>query len=463
MVLSETYIMPDTSPDSKSLSYAIKDGVFYSIMAGMGESYISPFAIFLRVTNYQIGLLASIPPLLGAFVQLISVGILNQIKDRRAVILTGVTGQALAWIPVLLLPLLFKSYAAYLLILVVTAYFSFGNLATPAWNSLMGDIVPEKTRSTYFGYRNKVMSIFTLGALSIGGLVLHGAEKIDRPWIGFSLLFSVALIARLISSYYLSTMNNPPYEVGDKDDFGILEFFSDFRHSSFVRFAIYTGLMHLSVMVAAPFFSVYMLRDLHFSYLQYMVVSAMAVLVQYFTLHNWGKFGDKFGNRKILVITGFTLPVVPVLWLFSANFYFILLIQMLAGFSWAGFSLSMGNFLFDAIPPPRRAKCVAIFNVLNAAGIFSGATIGGWLTGYLPLSASIHGLTISMISNLQWLFLISGVLRLCMSFIFLPSIREMREVEPLTLRELIFRVSSIRPISGLRFDLFTGNQKNKKR
>ena len=446
---------------SQSLLYAVKDGVFFSIMAGIGESYITPFAIFLRLTNYQIGLLASIPPLLGSFVQLVSVGILNRIRNRMTVILYGVIGQALTWIPVILLPWLFKPYAPYLLIISVTAYLSFGNFATPAWNSLMGDIVPEKTRGTYFGHRNRVMSVYALGALGLGGLILHGTEKINHQWAGFSLLFATAVISRLISSYYLSKMDNPPYHVDDKDDFSILEFFADFRHSSFVRFVIYTGLMHFSVMLAGPFFSVYMLRDLHFSYLQFMLVSAAAVMVQYFTLHNWGKFGDRFGNRKVLVITGFTLPLVPELWLFSDNFYFILVIQMLAGLTWAGFSLSMGNFLFDAIPPPKRAKCVAIFNILNATGIFFGATIGGWLTRYLPGSISILDTKISMISNLQWLFLISGVLRLCVSAIFLPAIREMREVEPITFRELIFRVSTIRPISGLRFDLFTGNQKKK--
>jgi len=448
--------------ESRSLSYAIKDGIYYSIMVGIGESYISPFAIFLKASNSQIAFLASIPPLLGAFVQLLSVNILNQVKDRMTVILTGVVAQALTWIPILLLPSFFKSYAPYLLIISVTAYYIFGNLATPAWNSLMGDIVPEKTRSSYFGYRNKVMSFFTLGAMIIGGIILHGTEKSGNPWPGFSFLFTTGLTARLISAYCLSRMENPPYRIDDKDDFGLIEFFADYRRSSFVRFVIYTGLMHFSVMIAAPFFSVYMLRDLHFSYLQFMVVSAIAVLVQYFTLHNWGKFGDKFGNRIILVITGFTLPLVPVLWLFSSNFYYILLIQMLAGFSWAGFSLSMGNFIFDAIPQPRRAKAVALFNVLNAIGTFSGAAIGGSLTRYIPISISIQGFSISMISNLQWLFLISGVLRLVMSISFLPAIREMREVEPLSLRRLIFRVSFIRPISGIKFDLFTGNQKNRK-
>ncbi len=213
-----------TRQESRSLSYAIKDGVYYAIMAGMGESYISPFAIFLKATNSQIGFLASIPPLIGAFVQLISVNILKQIKDRMTVIITGVIAQALMWLPILLLPMLFRPYAPYLLIIGVTSYFIFGNFATPAWSSLMGDIVPEKTRSSYFGYRNKVMSIFSLGALTLGGLILHGTEKIGNLWIGFSVLFTVALITRLVSSYYLSIMDNPLYEVDHRDDLGLIKF-----------------------------------------------------------------------------------------------------------------------------------------------------------------------------------------------------------------------------------------------
>lgn len=453
--------MENNTSDSKSLSYAIKDGVYFATMVGIGESYISPFAIFLQATNSQIGFLASIPPLLGALVQLISINILNRIRNRMTVILIGVISQALTWIPILLLPFLFRPYAAYLLILCVTIYFAGGNLGTPPWNSLMGDIVPERTRSTYFGYRNKIMSIFTLGALVIGGGILHITEKSGPSWvwIGFSILFFIALIARLLSAYSLSKIVNPPYVIDGKDNFGVIEFLAGFRRSSFVRYVVYVGLMHFSVMMAGPFFSVFMLRDLKFSYLQFMTVCAMAVLIQYLTLHNWGKFGDKFGNRKILEITGFTLPVVPVLWLFSSNFFYILVVQMLAGLSWAGFSLSMGNFIYDSIPSHKLAKSFAIFNVLIAAGTCAGAISGGVLSNYLPASVSISNIRISMTSNLQWLFLSSGILRLCMAIIFLPTIKEIKEVENITFRQLIFRVASLRPISGLRFDIFTGNPK----
>lgn len=448
---------------SKSLTYAIKDGIYFAIMGGAGESYLSAFAIFMKLSNSQIGLLASIPQLLGAFMQLFSVSLLNRLKNRMPIIIYGVVAQALSWIPLLILPMFFKPYASILLILCVTAYYIFGNLSTPPWNSLMGDIVPESNRGAYFGYRNRIMSIYSLGAIVLGGLLLHGTEKAGNPWIGFSVIFVASMIARLLSAYSLSKMENPYYHVDDKDDFTLFEFFAGFRQSTFVRFVIYTGLMHFSVMLAGPFFAVYMLRDLKFSYLEFMIAVSVVVLVQYFTLHNWGKFGDRFGNRKVLEITGFALPIVPVLWLFTDNFYFILVIQMLAGLTWAGFNLSMANFIYDAIPSPRRAKCVAIFNILNACGIFLGGFLGGWLSGYLPGSIEVLDIRINIISNLQWLFLLSGISRLIMSIIFVPTIMEIREVEAITYKELIIRVSSIRPLSGLKFDLFTGRDKKNDR
>jgi MFS family permease len=306
------------------------------------------------------------------------------------------------------------------------------------------------------------MSIGTFGALVAGGVLLHYAPNFHRTYGGFILIFSLAFLARGLSAYFLSRMSNPPYPFEKEHDFSLKEFLSQTRHSNFARFVLYTGLIHFSVMIAGPFFSVYMLRDLHFSYLQFMAASSISVLFQFLTLQYWGRFGDQFGNKKLLVLTGFGLPLLPWLWLVSPNFYYILLIQMIAGLIWAGFSLCIGNFVFDAVPPPLRAKCVAIYNLANATGAFCGAILGGWMTRVLPPDFSMLGIRWHLTSNLFWLFLISGLFRLFFAAVFLPMIREVREVEPISVRALIFRVSQIRPFSGLWFDLFTGNRRDRK-
>lgn len=43
--------------------------------------------------------------------------------------------------------------------------------------------------------------------------------------------------------------------------------------------------MQLSVAIAAPFFVVYMLRDLHFTYLEFTINTAMSILIQFLALN----------------------------------------------------------------------------------------------------------------------------------------------------------------------------------
>ena len=444
----------------QSLSYSIRDGVFASIQQGAGESYISPFAIFLNASNTQIGLLASIPLLLGACFQFVSVKVLDLLQKRKKVILLGAGLQALVWIPLFWLPFIFPNHAASLVIFCATAYFLAGNFATPAWNSLMGDLVPTATRGSYFGLRSKYNSIAAFIALCIGGLILHYAERTSYPWLGFSVLFSAVLAARLISVYYLSRMSEPIYRVDPNSDVRILDFFRQHRHSNFMTFVYYTAGMHFAILIASPFFVVYMLRDLHFTYLQFMAASATSVLVQFLTMHYWGRFSDRFGNKRILTLTGLGLPFLPMLWLLSTDFVYIVSIQIMGGLIWAGFVLSMGNFVFDTVAPPQRAMAVAIYNTMNASAAFLGASLGSWLSTFLSPSISLGILQHTFISNLPLLFLISGCLRLLWVFFFLPKLKEAREVETLSMQDLLFRVTHLRPISGVRFDVFTDYRRN---
>lgn len=439
----------------KSLKFAIRDGLFFSIMSGAGESYLSAFAIFLKASNPQIALLASLPQLIGALLQFISVQLLNLLKSRKKIILYGVVGQALAWLFILTTPFIPGRQAVAWLITSVIIYTVLGSFANPAWNSLMGDLVRSNQRGRYFGRRNGVMSIAAFISLCFGGILLHETEKWGRVGLGFVLLFSVAFVARLISARYLSLMSEPKYTPRAEDHFSVWQFLRNGRNTNFGRFVLFTALIHFSVHVSGPFISPYLLRDLNFSYLQFMCSSAATVLAQFLTLHLWGRFGDQFGNKKVLAVTGTLLPILPLFWLSTTDFYLILGIQVLGGVIWAGFSLSMGNFVFDAVSPAKRAQCIAIYNSANAIGIFLGASLGGNLSRWLPNAIDVGSFHFTLVSNLQLLFLLSAVLRLIVSLKFLPMIREVREVKPFDTKDFFIAIAQMRPLSGFKFNLFT--------
>ncbi len=444
------------SPDplvNKSLRHSLKDATAFAVMTGSGETYFSAFALFLKASTPQIGLLASLPPLLASFVQLISAWLGHVTGKRRGIILAGAGIQAASLIPLAVLPLLYPSAAVPVLIACVVIYHSGANLVTPQWSSLMGDLVPERRRGRFFARRTRRTSATTFASLVAAGTLLHLLNEQGMTAGGYVALFSIAATARAVSWFHLAKMHDPSGHVAAMEVPLGRDWLRRLRRSPFVRFSAFFALMQFSVAIASPFFTVYMLRDLHFTYLQFMANTATTVLFQFLTLARWGRISDAFGNRLILATCACVIPFLPILWTLSTNFWYLIVLQALSGLSWAGFSLSAGNFLYDLVAREKRATYMAVHNVIASTGIFAGALLGGFLGTVIPGEIHLPGVDLVLLSPLYGVFVVSTVIRLLVVVSLVPKLKEVRVVRPLSVRELIFRVTRLNALSGLFFDV----------
>lgn len=449
---------PEDDRETPSLDHSIKDGCAHAVMLGAGEAYLSPFAIALGAGSLFVALLSSVPPFLGSLVQVASVPLLKRLRRRKDLIVRAATAQGLCWLPLVVLVLTEPSFALAALLVLTTAYFMFGSFVGPAWNSWMGDLVKPEARGRYFGRRNRLISVFQFIALVCAGLFLEGFTRLGMERLGYGALFLAALAARALSVLHLRKMEEASYSPpGPEQDFTFWEFLRRSPRSNFARFVWYVALIQFCANLAGPFFALYMLRDLHLSYAQFTAAAAAVVLVQYLTMHNWGRVTDRFGNMRVLRLTGLLIPFVPMVWLFSTRFGWILACQIFAGFIWGGFNLAATNFVFDAVTPAKRARCVAYYTLLVQGGILLGALLGGWLASRLPERLSLLTVEWHPAHSLQMLFLLSGLLRLVVSAAFLRAIREVRFVEPARTRDLVFEIVALRAIPGLKFSIFQGH------
>lgn len=437
----------------RSLRHSLKDGVFFSVMTGGGESYFSAFAVWLNASTAQIGLLASLPPLLASFMQIVSAWLGRVVGRRRPIIVYGALLQAVTLIPLAVLPYFFPAQAVPLLLLCTIVYFAGPNLGSPQWGSLMGDLVPESRRGRFFALRTQLSSIAGFAALIGGGLVLEAFDTAGFTYGGFATVFLVAAAARVASAYQLGQMIDPPGQGPALELPWHSDLWRGLRSTDLFRFSVFFASMQFAVAIASPFFTLYMLRDLEFSYLAFMVNSAVSVCVQFLTLNRWGRLSDLFGNRLILFTTGSIIPFLPSLWLVSTNYYYLLGVQALSGLAWAGFSLSASNFVFDLTPPARRATLMAAHNVLAAAAVFLGATLGGWLGTMLPRELDAFGFHVEWVSVLYGVFAASTLVRLGVALWFLPRLREVRKVRRMSPSGLIFRVTRAHAVSGVIFEV----------
>ncbi len=419
---------------------SIKEGSAYSLMDGFGLRYIAPYAIALGANNTHIGLLSSLPLLLGSVAELPVIKAMKY-HSRKTLVFWGVLVQAIMWLLIIGVGALFfifnvdHQFAPIALIILFTILTTSGTALHPAWTSWMKSIVP-KNYNRYFGTRNKIVGFAAIGSMLVAGLILNYFTPIN-VYIGFAIIFFIAFIGRAISANLFLKKYEPKLTFKHNHQLGFVQFVRKLADNNFGKFTLFSSFMGLMVAIASPFFAVYMLEDLKLNYLEFTIVSLSSLVVMFLTMPAWGKFSDKYGNYKTLKISGFLIPLVPIMWLATpfvssiSKAYvvpYLVVIEAYSGLVWAAYNLSSVDFIYDSADNELIAPFMAYSSILINFGIFIGALIGGWISSS---SIVFMGLSAILVA-----FLISGIARYVIAFAMLPGIKEVKRVRSFGFNEV---------------------------
>ncbi|OGN94628.1 MAG: hypothetical protein A2Y89_05315 [Chloroflexi bacterium RBG_13_51_18] len=402
------------------------DGSAYAAMLGLPQNFITPLALELNATTTQIGLLSSIPNFTMAIAQLAAPDLSMRAGSRKGLILPLVFMHALMFIPILLVPYFFQVSAVWWLMGFVTVSVVLGALGNPAWGSMMADLVPIRVRGRYFGSRGRITGFITLVFSFVAGGILQLFT--GAIFTGYAVLFAGATVFRLLSFFFLSRMYEPVQAKGKEKGPGLFDMIRKIGSSNLGRFMVYFSLIDFGACISAPFFAVFMLRDLSFSYITYVIIGSSASISSLLFLPFWGRRADSAGNLKIIRIVSMIIPIVPLLWLVSSNVFYLIAANAASGFVWSGFFLAGINFAYDASEPENRTKQLAVFGAIDGIACCIGALIGGYVAPHLP---ELFGY------QLRTLFAISGVLRGVVVLLLMRKITEVRRVSAVSDWELI--------------------------
>lgn len=436
-------------PHESSRRFGIRDGFFQAIAQGGGEQYLSAFALLLHATPFQLSILSAIPQLLGTWAQLVSVKVAHWFPSLASQVVWGIIGQSLSWIPILALPLLWPNQGPWLLIAAVAVYFTFTHFTAPAWNSLIIDLLEPNERGAYFARRSRTIALTSFLALCLAGALLSFFEQRQLLWVGFAVMFLIAGLCRSASARLLMKVSGLPAHEPSGNPTGFLVFLRTGTSENFRHFLLFSGLMHSAVLVAGPFFVIYLLQDLHLAHWQYGTWLAAGIIGQFLTLPAWGQFGDRFGNKALLTFTGLLVAFLPMLYLFGTAWPFLVIVNFFGGVVWAGLGLGLNNYVFDAVQPTDRGKAVAVASIVNGIGWAMGTVVGSVLIDTLPNRLQAGTLTLEPVSNLPFIFFLSGVLRLIVSTMLLRTFHEPRHVERQAHHRLLWELPLLKPLRRL--------------
>jgi MFS family permease len=452
----------------RTLRLSQQEAVASSTTTATGDNFFNAFAIHLGANAVQMGWLTAFPQFFGALMQLLSAW-LGGYLPRKPLVVFAAAAQALAMLLLAGVAAWHGSGAVAWLIALAIVYHAALNLLQPQWRAWMGSLVPQRRRGAFFAARTRLTMVSTLIVFVGGGALLSfGNRVLDIAWLGFCVLFAIAAVGRMVSASLLWRMHDPDPRPAkeERDSFrrSLTNLRDALRDKTFRDYTLFVAGMQGMVAISAPFFAVYMLRDLQFSYLHFTINHAASIATQFATLHFWGRFSDRFGNRIVMLATASLLPVLPLLWLVSPDAGWLILVQVISGIAWSGFTLSTANYLYDIRPHKTRfATYAAVQSAFGAALVFAGALAGGYLAsaaptiiGWLPFADAIG-------SPLFLVFLISGLLRAGVIAWFWPRAVEPRIRRRPQVLQVIYRVARFSAISGVVLDWLTVTTKRERR
>jgi MFS family permease len=425
---------------------SIVEGSLNSASIGLTDNFISAFAIALGVSNTVIAMLATLPKLIGAVMQLWVQKAESFFPTRKRHMVFFAILQAFTWVPLIFAPQ-FENPGAWIL-LFVTLHTMFGMLIGPVWNSFMGDVVDESERGRFFGRRNMYTGATAFVSTMIAGGLLSLLKP--TPLIGFAILFFLAFVFRLLSAYFLSKMDDPPEKDLNSEEPDIPEFIRTAEKTPFGRFTIFLMLFYVAVYVSSPFFAVYQLSILKFDYFQFTILACASAISSFLSMILWGKYVDQIGSKNVLVASGMLIPLVPLGYALTTQFWVLILIELFSGAVWAGFNLSVSTYLFDATDRKNRTREIAEYTLLIQVAIFFGAMMGSAFLGFFDRTSPAGYVTV---------FILSAILRLGVVLLFYKTLQEMRIVEVPVKDRLFKRFVSIKPQQGIIYEPSVENRR----
>ncbi len=406
-----------TEQVKKSLNISLFDSFLYSVMVGAGESYLPAYVLSLGLSEWMAGMIATMPLLSGAFLQIIGTEALKALKNHKIWVWSLAFLQASTFIPLIFFAMGSKPQF-FTLFCVLTLYWGAGFSISPAWNYWMGNLVSQDRAQKFFSQRSRVSQLGLLLGLIIGGVALHNNVHLGPFTSTFGLIFFIAFISRILSSWLLSRKH---YE----RDWTLSTTYLDIRESWQIfwgdkrKRAFFFSILpfQMSVFFSAPFVTPYLLAQLKMNYGQYMTSVAFLLLGKIASTIYFDR-AKEFHYRKAFKWGLFIIAPAPYLWVISDNFVYILGLQFLGGAAYGFFEVGLALMFFQDLKAHEKIPFLTFYNVINCLGLLIGSALGGiWLN-----------IQNSSLQSYYVLFFVGASFRMFASFLLYQQSKKMQEI-----------------------------------
>lgn len=357
---------------------SIYNGMASTIAMNFSNNFFPIFAItILSASNYQVGLISSLPPLMALLMTIPAAIMLNRAAEHKKLVATSVLLARVMFLPIVVLVYLPSESMQAWAFLVIIALMSVPNtVATIGWQTLISGMISESRRGAFFSDRNRLLTMVGLVSTLIIGIVMKDASE---SVTAYQILFAIAFGFGLLEVFLLMKHDETPAHIDGPVVKKKLMDWSIFKHSGFVSFLIAALFFNFAWQMAWGIFNIYHVRVVGATVFWISMFSVGNMLMQILTFPLWKKWAEQRSNVRVFVWAAIGMASTPFLTVLSTNLYYLTFVQTISGFFLSGVVLLLFNLLLEQSPEASRTYCITTYNVLLAFMAFLAPQIGIWL------------------------------------------------------------------------------------
>ncbi len=361
-------------------------------LASAAAPFLPVFLARLGASNFQVGLLTSMPAFTGLFLALLTGSFLQRQRNIvpwfSVARLLVISSYALTGI----VPFVVSREAAVPAVLWIWALATLPQtMVAVAFSVVMNAVAGPEGRYALMSRRWSILGLTTAITVAIAGEIL---ERLNFP-INYQLVFLGLSLGGLISFYFsshISLEETPaaPLSAGGTVAGRLKGYVELVRgNPAFVSFAARRFVFLSGAALAAPLFPLYYVRvlDANDAWIGIINTAQTAILMVGYYL--WARQTKSRGSRYVLLRTTLCLSLYPALTAVTQRVELVALYAGLSGIFQAGIDLVFFDELMKTVPVEYGATFVSLAQSLQYTSSLVAPLIGTWLADSVGIGGAL--------------------------------------------------------------------------